>query len=257
MSIATGSTSWTPYIVCTSSGQNAPNAARKTSLFNDGAEREEEQRDQRRRGDRAQELDRHAERARRRSSLVPSTIPIGTASTVAIAEAERPAAHRVGEVLPELAGLHQRPQLLHRGASSRAGRSPRRARRARRTPRAQVRRATDASGRRKSTAADGPGGARRHVPFRDHRAARDLPSDDHCVLYIARDVEYPRHRSSSRDRTANAVPRASSAPHAPGFSSFSRSSCSARTCERCSRACRRCSKTCVPSSGSRRPPRVC
>src|SRR3954471_24755714 len=33
VSSATGSTSRTPYIVCTSSGQNAPNAARKTSLF--------------------------------------------------------------------------------------------------------------------------------------------------------------------------------------------------------------------------------
>ena len=66
----------------------------------------------------------------------------------------------------------------------------------------------DVGGRRR------PGSARRHAPFRDHRAARDLPSDDHCVLYIARDVEYPRHRSSSRDRTANAV-RGRAAPRTP------------------------------------------
>ena len=217
--------------------------------------REEEERDQDGRGNRPQELDRNPERAPGQLARAEQD-PDRHGEHRRDRQAESPSAHRVGEVLPELAGLHQRPELLHRGAHRRqvvlrdqpgahddlpehecAGHG--------------CQRQEDVDGRRR------PGGARRHAPFRDHRAARDLPSDDHCVLYIARDVEYPRHRSSSRDRTANAVPRASGAPHAPGSSSSSRSSCSARTCERCSRACRRCSKTCVPTSGSRRPPRAC
>src|SRR3954464_16025597 len=82
VSIATGSTSRTPYIVWTSSGQNAPNAARKTSLLRfvpivkkstgisaaDGI------------GRRNSIGTRNAAPA---SSLDPSTIPMGIASTAA------------------------------------------------------------------------------------------------------------------------------------------------------------------------------
>src|SRR5215203_2547343 len=89
VSTATGSTSWTPYIVWISSGQNAPNAARKTSLFSvvpsvrnstgisaaDGIGRRNSI---------------GTRNARAAKSLVPSTIPIGTASAVATA---RPSAH--------------------------------------------------------------------------------------------------------------------------------------------------------------------
>src|SRR4051794_5323505 len=83
VSIATGSTSRTPYIVWTSSGQNAPKAARKTSLLTfvpivrkstgisaaDGI------------GRRNSIGTRNAAPA---SSLEPSTIPIGIASTAAM-----------------------------------------------------------------------------------------------------------------------------------------------------------------------------
>src|SRR5215216_2866910 len=89
VSIATGSTSRAPYIVCTSSGQNAPKVARKTSLFSvvprvrkssgisaaDGIGR------------------RNSIGTRNDLSanwLDPRRIPIGTASSVAI---ERPSAH--------------------------------------------------------------------------------------------------------------------------------------------------------------------
>ncbi len=84
MSIVTGSTSRTPYIVCTRSGQNAPKATRNSSLFSevpkvrksngittaDGI------------GRRNSIGTRNAFPAK---SLEPSRIPIGTASTVAIA----------------------------------------------------------------------------------------------------------------------------------------------------------------------------
>ena len=168
------------------------------------AEREEEERDQHRRGNRPQELDRHPERAPGQLARAEQD-PDRNGEHGRDRQAERPAAHGVGEVPPELAGLHQRPELLHR-----------RAHRGQVVLRDQPRahddlpehkgpehggqRQEEVGGRRRA------GGARRHVPFRDHRAARDLPSDDHCVLYIARDVEYPRHRSSSRDRTPSARP---------------------------------------------------
>ena len=83
VSSASGSTSRTPYIVCTSSGQNAPNAARKTSLFTfvpsvstssgisaaDGI------------GRRNSIGTRNAAAAK---SLEPSAMPIGTASAAAM-----------------------------------------------------------------------------------------------------------------------------------------------------------------------------
>ena len=82
MSVAIGSTSRTPYIVCTSSGQKAPKVARNISLFRfvpsvrkssgisaaDGI------------GRRNSIGTRKAVAAK---SLEPSTIPIGTASAIA------------------------------------------------------------------------------------------------------------------------------------------------------------------------------
>ena len=64
VSIASGSTSRTPYIVCTSSGQKAPKAARNTSLLRcvPSVRKSNGISDGRR--DRAQELDRDAKRAR-------------------------------------------------------------------------------------------------------------------------------------------------------------------------------------------------
>jgi hypothetical protein len=84
VSIATGSTSRTPYIVWTRSGQNAPNAARKTSLF------KLIPRVRKRTGMSAADgIGRRnsigTRNARAAVSLDPSRIPIGTASTVAIA----------------------------------------------------------------------------------------------------------------------------------------------------------------------------
>src|SRR5918992_1342509 len=83
VSIATGSTSRTPYIVCTRSGQNAPNEARKSSLRRfapmvrkssgmstaDGIGRMNSM---------------GTRNARAAISLEPSTMPIGTASAVPI-----------------------------------------------------------------------------------------------------------------------------------------------------------------------------
>ena len=84
MSVAVGSTSRTPYIVCTRSGQNAPNEARKISLFRlvpsvrkssgisaaDGIGRRNSI---------------GTRKALAAKSLEPRAIPIGTARTVAIA----------------------------------------------------------------------------------------------------------------------------------------------------------------------------
>ena len=84
VSIATGSTSRTPYIVCTRSGQNAPKAARKSSLFSDVPKV--------RKSSGITTTDGIGRRnsigtrnAFPAKSLEPRRIPIGTASAVAIA----------------------------------------------------------------------------------------------------------------------------------------------------------------------------
>ena len=142
--------------------------------------------------------------ARPASSLAPSRIPIGTASTVAISEAERPATHGVAEGLPELGGLQHRPELLHRRAHRGQVGLPRSARPARPAPRArappQPRSAATGSRRLPRAVpceAAGPGSG-----TTEPRATS--PRTTIGVLYIARHVEYPRRCSSSRDATADA-----------------------------------------------------
>ena len=105
MSIATGSTSRTPYIVWTSSGQKAPNAARKTSLFrfvpsvrkSSGISA-------------AEGIGRRnsigTRNARAAKSLEPSTIPIGTASTVASASPSAQPRTVWGNAAQNVARLH-------------------------------------------------------------------------------------------------------------------------------------------------------
>ena len=89
VSSAIGSTSRTPYIVCTSRGQKAPKVARKTSLFSVVP------RVRKRIGIRAAEgIGRRnsigTRKAEAANSLEPSVIPIGTASAIA---RPRPIAH--------------------------------------------------------------------------------------------------------------------------------------------------------------------
>ena len=85
VSVATGSTSCTPYSVCISSGQVAANAARNTLLSRPVPVDQDRQRDQRDRRDRPQELDHRRAATRYSSRLEPITIPTG----IAIARRDR------------------------------------------------------------------------------------------------------------------------------------------------------------------------
>ena len=76
------------------------------------AERQEEQRDQGRRRDRAQELDRDPERARGERARAERD-PDRHRQRGRDAEAERPAADGLPERLPERARLEELPELLH------------------------------------------------------------------------------------------------------------------------------------------------
>ncbi len=111
VSVAIGSTSRTPYIVCTSSGQKAPNVARKDLALQVRAQRQEEQRDQRGRRDRTQELDRDA-KGRAGEVARAERDPDRHREHDREPEADRPAAHRLAERRPEVAGLHQVPERV-------------------------------------------------------------------------------------------------------------------------------------------------
>ena len=182
MSIATGSTSRTPYIVCTSSGQNAPNAARKTSLFSVRPEREEEQRDQRGRGDRPQELDRDAERAspRGRSSR-------GGSRSERRARSRRPSpSAQPRTVWPNASQkslrLHQRPELAEASCSSPAGPSPRSSPSARSTSQNTSAAVIESTKMRRLDEAAGPSSRDASIP-RCRDTGGDFPARRHGPMY--------------------------------------------------------------------------
>ncbi len=187
-----GSTSWTPYIVCTSSGQNAPNVARKISLFRFVPSVRKSSGNQGGRRDRAQELDRHAERARGELARAEDDSQRHREQRRE-RQADRPTAHGLSRTRPRSRGLHHRPELAEGRRSSTGGLALRSRRRARSAPRRRGRRGSTAPGR------EAPGPRRSRACRRSSwgcdriRGCRDVPGSRHdrCISHGTRGSRAP------------------------------------------------------------------